>query len=78
MLVILFSVLVVGWVAAALIGTQAYFRGEQSKPIHERNWGSSSFEQLAQSITGQATDFNERVPAYGGDAFSSQLSASND
>ncbi|MFM7221720.1 MAG: photosystem II protein, Psb35-related [Nodosilinea sp.] len=78
MLVILFSVLVVGWVAAALIGTQAYFRGEQSKPIHERNWSSSSFEQLAQSITGQATDFSERVPAYGGDAFSSQLIASND
>lgn len=78
MLAILFSVLLVGWVAAALIGTQAYFRGEQSKPIHERNWGSPGFEQLAQSITGQATDFSERMPAYGGDAFSSQLIVGND
>lgn len=73
MLAILFSVLLVGWVAAALIGTQAYFRGEQSKPIHERNWSSPGFEHLAQSITGQATDFSERVPTYSGDAFSSQL-----
>jgi hypothetical protein len=78
MLTILFSLLVVGWVAAALLGTQAYFRGEQSKPIHERNWGSPGFDQLAQSITGQATDFNERVPSYGGDAFSSQMIAGND
>ncbi|NJL45136.1 MAG: hypothetical protein HC922_04015 [Leptolyngbyaceae cyanobacterium SM2_3_12] len=68
---ILISLFVVGFVAAALIGTQAYFRGEQTKPIHERNWSSDSFEQLAQSITGQATDFNDRVPAYSGDAFSS-------
>jgi hypothetical protein len=73
MLVVLFSVLLVGWVAAALLGTQAYFRGEQVKPIHERNWNSTDFEQLAQSITGQATNFDERVPAYGGDAFSSEL-----
>ncbi len=78
MLAILFCVLLVGWVAAALIGTQAYFRGEQTKPIHERNWRSPGFEQLAQSITGQSTDFSERVPAYGGDAFSSQLITPND
>ncbi|MEY3297455.1 MAG: hypothetical protein RLZZ597_715 [Cyanobacteriota bacterium] len=71
MFAILISLFVVGWVAVALIGTQAYFRGEQTKPIHERNWNSKSFEQLAQSVTGQATDFSERVPAYSGDAFSS-------
>lgn len=71
MIAILISLFVVGFVAAALIGTQAYFRGEQTKPIHERNWSSDSFEQLAQSVTGQATDFNDRVPAYSGDAFSS-------
>lgn len=62
---ILIAVLIVGWVAASVIGTQAYFRGEQSKPIHERNWRSESFEQLAQNITGTEIDYNVRVPAYG-------------
>ncbi|MFZ4640758.1 MAG: photosystem II protein, Psb35-related [Nodosilinea sp.] len=68
---ILFSLFVIGWVAVALIGTQAYFRGEQSKPIHERNWRSNDFDQLAQSITGQPTDFSDRTPIYAGDAFTS-------
>jgi len=55
---ILICLFIVGWVAAALIGTQAYFRGEQTKPIHERNWNSKEFEQLASSITGLVlTDF---------------------
>lgn len=71
MFAILISLFVVGWVAVALIGSQAYFRGEQTKPIHERNWNSKSFEQLAESVTGQGTDFSNRVPAYSGDAFSS-------
>ena len=62
---------IVGFVAAALIGSQAYFRGEQTKPIHERNWRSDGFEALAVSITGQPTDYSNRVPAYSGDAFSS-------
>ncbi len=65
---ILISLFIVGWVAAAVIGTQAYFRGEQSKPIHERNWNSDSFEKLAKSITGRDIDYSERVPAYGMDA----------
>ena len=73
MIALLISLVVVGWVAAALIGTQAYFRGEQTKPIHERNWRSDSFDQLAKSVTGQATYFADRVPAYSGDAFSSQV-----
>jgi hypothetical protein len=72
MFALLISLFVVGWVAVALIGTQAYFRGEQTKPIHERNWRSDSFDQLAKSVTGQSTDGVDRVPAYGGDAFSSQ------
>ncbi|MBE9140323.1 hypothetical protein IQ254_24515 [Nodosilinea sp. LEGE 07088] len=72
MLALLISLFVVGWVAVALIGTQAYFRGEQTKPIHERNWNSKSFDQLANSVTGKSTDFSDRIPAYGGDAFSSQ------
>jgi hypothetical protein len=70
---ILIALFVVGWVAAAVIGTQAYFRGEQSKPIHERNWRSESFEKLAQSVTGTETDYSKRTPAYRLDAYSSQM-----
>lgn len=70
---ILIALFVVGWVAAALIGTQAYFLGEQSKPIHERNWRSESFEKLAQSVTGTETDYSERTPGFEVDAYSSQL-----
>ncbi|PSF39100.1 hypothetical protein C7H19_03370 [Aphanothece hegewaldii CCALA 016] len=71
-MLILLSVLLVGWVAAAVIGTQAYFLGEQTKPIHERNWRSNSFEQIAQSVTGQETDFSNRVPAFVVDSYASQ------
>lgn len=68
---IVISLFIVGWVAAVVIGTQAYFRGEQTKPIHERNWRSESFEKLAQAITGTEIDYSERVPAYPLDAFAS-------
>ena len=75
MITVLIALFVVGWLAAALIGTQAYFRGEQTKPIHERNWNSESFDFLAQSVTGKETDYIERVPAYRMDAYaSSQMS----
>jgi len=71
---ILVALFVVGWVAAAVIGTQAYFRGEQSKPIHSRNWRSESFEQLAQSVTGVETDFSQRTPGFEPtDAYTSRL-----
>ncbi|MFM6358594.1 MAG: photosystem II protein, Psb35-related, partial [Planktothrix sp.] len=40
MFTVLISLFIIGWVAAAVIGTQAYFLGEQTKPIHERNWNS--------------------------------------
>ncbi len=70
---ILIALFVVGWVAVALIGTQAYFRGEQTKPIHERNWRSASFEQLATSITGTETDYSDRTPGFPADAYSSRL-----
>jgi hypothetical protein len=63
--------LIVGWVAAAIIGTQAYFLGEQSKPIHNRNWKSESFETIAKSVTGRDIDYAQRVPAYNMDAFAS-------
>lgn len=72
-MVILIALFVVGWVAVAIIGTQAYFRGEQTKPIHERNWRSQSFEQLAQSVTGTQTDYNKRTPAFQLDSYTSQL-----
>ena len=61
---LLISVFIIGWIAASVIGTQAYFRGEQSKTIHERNWNSNSFDQLAKSFTGKETNYLERVPAY--------------
>jgi hypothetical protein len=32
---LLIAVFLTGWIAAAVLGTQAYFRGEQTKPIHE-------------------------------------------
>ncbi len=63
-LIVLAALLLTGWAAAAVIGTMAYFRGEQTKPIHQRNWNNDSFEQIAQSITGVETDYAVRVPAY--------------
>ncbi|NER81273.1 MAG: hypothetical protein F6K42_17240 [Leptolyngbya sp. SIO1D8] len=72
MFTLLTALFVVGWAAVALIGTQAYFRGEQTKPIHERNWRSESCERLARSFTGRATNNNERVPAYSADAYVSK------
>ncbi len=66
---ILITLFLVGWIAVSLIGTQAYFLGEQSKTIHERNWNSESFDQLAKSITGKDTDYLVRVPASSLDAY---------
>jgi len=71
MTTLLIALFVVGWIAAALIGTQAYFRGEQVKPIHERNWRSERFAQLAQNITGTELDYATRVPARSLDLFAS-------
>ncbi|MEA5509631.1 hypothetical protein VB715_07630 [Crocosphaera sp. UHCC 0190] len=71
MLTLVISLFVVGWLAAAVIGTQAYFRGEQTKPIHERNWRSESFETLAKSVTGKGID-SDRTPAFQIDAYGSQ------
>lgn len=68
---LLIALFIVGWVAVAVLGTQAYFRGEQSKPIHERNWRSESFETLAESITGTNIDYSKRVPAFEVDAYTS-------
>jgi hypothetical protein len=64
MMTLLISVVIVGWVAAAVLGTQAYFRGEQTKPIHARNWRSAEFEQLAKAITGADPNSVERTPGF--------------
>ena len=66
---ILICLFIVGWVTAGLIGTQAYFRGEQRKPIHERNWNNNQFDELAKSFTGKETDYSDRIPAYSMDAY---------
>ncbi|MBU6186581.1 MAG: hypothetical protein VKL00_13170 [Synechococcales bacterium] len=62
-MVIVISLLIMGWVVASVIGTQAYFLGEQTKPIHARNWNSSSFESLSESITGKGIDHANRTPS---------------
>jgi hypothetical protein len=64
MMTLLISIVIVGWVAAVVLGTQAYFRGEQTKPIHARNWRSVEFEQLAKSITGTDSNPIERTPGF--------------
>ena len=72
-LIVLAILFLAGWVAAALIGSQAYFQGEQSKPIHERNWRSKSFEKLSENLTGKEIDFNERTPGFRSDSYSRRL-----
>ena len=74
---IVIALLIVGWAAAALIGTQAYFLGEQSKPIHDRNWNSEAFEKLAVAVTATEIDYSVRVPAYSMDAYSSRTSGNS-
>lgn len=69
---ILIALMVVGWVAVSVLGSLAYFLGEQSKPIHERNWRSDSFDKLAKSITGLDIDYSGRTPAYAMDAYASR------
>jgi hypothetical protein len=71
MTTLLIAVFIIGWTAAAVIGTQAYFRGEQTKPIHERNLKSDSFEQIAKSVTGKDTNHSERTPAFALDTYTS-------
>lgn len=71
MTTLLIAVILIGWIAAAVIGTQAYFRGEQTKPIHERNLKSESFELLAKTFTGKDIDYGDRVPAFPLDTYAS-------
>jgi hypothetical protein len=76
MFTLLIALFAIGWVAAAVIGTQAYFLGEQSKPIHARNLQSDSFDRLAKAVTGQETNHGDRIPAFSLDAYTSQNPAS--
>jgi len=70
MTILLIAVFLIGWTAAAVIGTQAYFRGEQTKPIHESSL-SESFEELSKSFTGRDIDHSERTPAFALDTYTS-------
>ncbi len=71
---ILIALFVIGWLAVSVLGTLAYFLGEQSKPIHARNWRSESFEKLSESVTGNKIDYSTRVPAFGNlDAYNSGI-----
>ncbi|RFP52048.1 MAG: hypothetical protein BJG00_018895 [Limnothrix sp. CACIAM 69d] len=63
-MVLLIALFAIGWLAAVVLGTQAYFLGEQTKPIHSRNWNSQEFETLAEAITGSSIDYGKRRPAY--------------
>ncbi|MBF2025759.1 MAG: hypothetical protein IGS48_03205 [Oscillatoriales cyanobacterium C42_A2020_001] len=74
-MIILTVLFVIGWLAVAALGTLTYFLGEQSKPIHERNWRSESFEKLSEAVTGQSIDYGTRTPAalITLDAYSSNL-----
>ncbi len=72
MIILLIAIFAMGWVAAAVIGTQAYFRGEQTKPIHERNLKSESFERLARTFTGSETNYAERIPVIAMDTYTSR------
>jgi hypothetical protein len=79
MTTLLIAVILTGWMAAAVIGTQAYFLGEQTKPIHDRNLKSASFEVLAKTFTGKDIDYSDpegyaernRVPAFALDTYTS-------
>lgn len=73
MLMFVVALAVVAWIAFAVLGSQAYFLGEQSKPIHERNWNSDGFDAIAQSVTGAETRYDDRVPGFQvGDAYASR------
>jgi hypothetical protein len=61
---VLATLFLIGWIAAASLGSLAYFLGERTKPIHARNWRSASFEKLAEAITGAKIDYANRVPAF--------------
>jgi len=58
------ALFVVGFIAAIALGTQAYFKGEMTKPIHERNWDSEGFNFIAATVTAEELDYNQRVPGF--------------
>ncbi|WP_017324820.1 photosystem II protein, Psb35-related [Synechococcus sp. PCC 7336] len=60
-MVVIALLFLAGFVAAITLGTQAYFRGEQTKPIHWRNWKSEEFHRLAESLTGVRVNYEDRA-----------------
>ena len=76
--ILLIGVLVSGFIAGVTLGSQAYFRGEMTKPIHERNWNSSSFDSLAEVVTGTPADSVQREPGFDvNDAYASSMIANS-
>lgn len=69
---IVLALLIGGWVVTVMLGAQAYFTGEQSKPIHESNGRSELLDTLSKTSTGRKANFNNRVPAYGYNALSNK------
>lgn len=67
-MLLLLSLAIIGWVAASVLGTQAYFRGEQTKAIHARNMRSESFARIAAAMTGKETNLKDQRAAYQGDS----------
>ena len=69
---IIIDLLVSSLLATVLFAIQAYLLGQQSKPIHQGNYSSSFFQQLAQSFTHEETDYLVKVPVYSLDLYTVQ------
>jgi len=70
---VLLALFIAGWAVAVLLGTQVYFLGEQSKPIHSHNWRSPEFHALAESLIGQQVNYAERASSYCQDRYLARL-----
>ncbi|MBD2099600.1 photosystem II protein, Psb35-related [Leptolyngbya sp. FACHB-261] len=70
------ALIVVGWAAAAVLGTMTYFLGEQSRPVHLRNWRSPEFHSLAVAVTGREVDYANRASSFRRDAYLGRLTRS--
>jgi hypothetical protein len=75
MLALIAVLFAVGFAAATILGTQAYFLGEQTKPIHERNWKSEGFHRLAANLTGRQVRYQDRASSPAVDAVLDEIFA---
>ena len=63
MISILLSVIVLGWVAATIIGSQAYSSGEQTKLVQEPVY-SQAVERAPKVATRNEPGFTNRIPGW--------------